>query len=81
MCYIVLEITGIKNIHMAREPRGVVVPDDLLKALKKLVSELGESAARERVGLPAGTFARCLAGLTVYKGTIAIVRAALESAK
>jgi hypothetical protein len=66
------------NTPATRKPNGVPLPDDLRAKLIFLVREVGENAARARVGLSTNTFARALAGLTVYKGTIAIVREALE---
>ncbi|MCY1077405.1 hypothetical protein [Archangium lansingense] len=51
--------------------------DDLRSALRAMVARLGENEARRRIGLSRGALARALAGLGVYPGSVALVRAAL----
>lgn len=47
--------------------------------LAVLVEQVGEPEARRIVGLSRGAFARSLAGLGVYPGTVALVRVALDA--
>ena len=63
-----------------RKPKGAPLAEDLLTKLRALVSEHGESVAVERVGCQPETFARALAGLPVYPGTVAMVREAVRNA-
>jgi hypothetical protein len=50
------------------------------KRLEQLVQCIGEKEAIARVGLDRSTFARCLAGLSVHRGTVSHVRAVLDAA-
>ncbi len=66
-------------IHSAaRRLIGRPLPADLHAQLVSLVNRIGESAAREQVGLSQNTFARALAGLNLQNGTISLVRVGLE---
>lgn len=60
-----------------RTPSSAPLSDDLRRALAALVAQVGEPEARRIVGLSRGAFARSLAGLGVYPGTVALVRLAL----
>jgi hypothetical protein len=62
---------------LKRNPNSAPVPDALRHELAALVDRFGEPAARRTVGLSRGAFARALAGLGVYPGTVALIRAAL----
>lgn len=60
-----------------RTPNSKPLPDDLRRDLFALVAQVGESKARQIAGVSRGAFARALAGLGVYPGTVALVRIAL----
>jgi hypothetical protein len=49
------------------------------KKLKKLVDRVGENEAIFRLQITRHTLARCLAGLSVQRGTAALVQTQLES--
>ncbi len=65
------------NSTPQRSPASAPVPEDLRAALAALVAKVGENEARNRVGLSRSAFTRALAGLGVYPGTVAMLRAAL----
>ena len=47
--------------------------------LKKFVDRLGENEAMLRLQITRHTLARCMAGLSVQRGTVALVQAQIES--
>jgi len=59
-------------------PSSKPLPQELRSALAGLVAARGESEARQVVHLSRSAFARALAGLTVYPGTVALIRAGLS---
>jgi len=64
-----------------RKQRGRPLPDKSIRELKKMVAERGERAVAEACGVSRDAFARVLAGLPVYRGTIALVERALDAAR
>ncbi|WNG25811.1 hypothetical protein F0U62_18660 [Cystobacter fuscus] len=65
--------------QLSKQRQGIPVPEDLLIQLRALVTSRGEALARERVGIAASTMGRALAGLTVSRGTVAMIRAGLAT--
>jgi predicted DNA-binding protein (UPF0251 family) len=62
------------------KPQGIELPKADRDQLRKLIEDIGENAAREQLGISRGAFSRCLAGLTVRPGTVALVRQGLGKA-
>lgn len=60
-------------------PRAAPLPLELREKLAALVDRVGEKEAMRLVNLSRGAFSRALAGLRVYPGTLAIVRASLAT--
>jgi hypothetical protein len=61
-----------------RAPNSSPLPPELRRDLSALVGQVGESRARQIAGVSRGAFARALAGLGVYPGTVALIRIALD---
>jgi len=57
--------------------KGRPAPKDLVRAVRRLIDEDGESVARERLEVSAQTLARLAAGLTCQRATISAVAAKL----
>lgn len=58
--------------------KGSAVPDDLHAEIVSLIATEGEGAARARTGLSRTAFARVVAKLPVYPGTLALARESLR---
>lgn len=63
--------------RMLHAPAPLVA--DLRSRLAAEVKREGEENVRRRIGLSRDSFARALGGLTIARGTEAIIRAALDS--
>lgn len=59
--------------------QGVEVPADVQRGVSDLLRAVGEARAIEVTGVSRASLARLVAGLTVRKGTIALVRAGLAT--
>lgn len=68
---------------MPTAPRTLHAPTPLAAELRArlaaAVEREGEEHVRRRIGLARDSFARALGGLTVARGTAAIIRAALDT--
>jgi len=58
---------------------GVTLPAGDRDRLRDVVSQLGEAAAIRRLELSRATLARCLGGMTIRRGTVIQVQAALAA--
>jgi hypothetical protein len=63
---------------MAQSPP---LSDDLRAILKGHVEQHGEAGASRALGIPRHTLARCIAGLGVRAGTVALVEKAIAKAQ
>lgn len=64
-----------RRMHHAPAP----LSPDLRARLAAEVQREGEENVRRRIGLARDSFARALGGLTIARGTAAIIRAALDT--
>jgi hypothetical protein len=65
---------------MRKTQRGNALPTQDRQAVAALVREHGENAALEQLGISRQTLGRCLGGLPVLRGTVALVQQRLRSA-
>jgi hypothetical protein len=63
----------------AKQPGRAPLAGDLRSRLAAEVKRDGEENVRHRIGLARDSFARALGGLTIARGTAAIIRQALDA--
>jgi hypothetical protein len=64
--------------HSIPMSHGIELPEGRRETLRTLVGRLGETAVVKAVGVARPTLIRCMAGMPVHKGTVAMVSAALD---
>jgi len=60
---------------------GPVLPSTLRDKVIKLVADIGEGGARQRLEISRSTLERAMAGLPQRRGSIALIRLNLEASK
>lgn len=63
---------------MSQQKRAAPLPEELRQQLVELIATAGENEARRVANVSRSTFARAVAGLTIWPGTAAIIRFGLE---
>lgn len=65
--------------YATRGAQGEPAPQVMREALAAMLQEHGETATIQRLGIGRQTLARILGGMTVRRGTLALVCAALSA--